>query len=294
MRSGAWSQAGPGTRAALPCVLTRFPRADSLLLVKDTRDVPDRPPGAGGKPVGARRSGAGRRRRAGTARPVPGERLNRLILDRLIRYFWRVAEFAAEGSGTTITSKRLGEALNIDPSQIRRDFAAVGLVGMSHVGYDMCEVCRAIRNAVGFDRPFPAVLLGTGNLGKALLSYAGFRRYGLQIVAAFDSDPVKLGAKVSGQIVQSMEALKLFLAVHDVRLAILTTPAEVAQGLADLVVSGGVRAIWNFTPTRLVVPSGVLVRNEHISVGLGEISYHLNFPPPFADAVRGQRGFEPE
>jgi redox-sensing transcriptional repressor len=249
--------------------------------VKKIPDASEPSRGAGGPRLPRLLRKPARRSRGGGDR-APDGRLSRLVLDRLIRYFWRVAEFAAAGPGKTITSRQLGAALNIDASQIRRDFGAVGLVGMSHVGFDMCEVCRAIRTAVGFDRPFTAVLIGAGNLGRAILSYPGFRRYGLQIVAAFDSDPGKNGEVIAGHTVQPMEELRLFLALHEVRLAILTTPAEASQGLADLFVPAGVRAIWNFTPTRLVVPPGVLTRNEHISVGLSEIAYHLNFPPPAA------------
>ena len=248
-------------------------------MIDDTDDPP--PGGARSAPGRGRKA---RRRGARARAPAPPPRLTRLVLDRLIRYFWRVSEFAAQGPGKTITSHRLGAALNIDPSQIRRDFAAVGLVGMSHVGFDMCEVCRAIRNAVGFDHAFTAVLLGAGNLGSALLSYPGFRRYGLQIAAAFDSDPAKVGLRIAGHPVQSIGDLGSFLAGHEIPLAILTTPAESSQALADRLVEAGVRAIWNFTPTRLVVPAGVLVRNDHISVGLAEISYHVNFPLPIPEA----------
>ena len=138
-----------------------------------------------------------------------------------------------------------------------------------------CEVSCAIRNVLGFDQKYEAVLVGTGHLGGALLAYLGFARYGLQIVAAFDSDERKIGRNIAGCTVKPMKELKPFITRRKIRLAILTTPVEVSQKLTDRLVSAGVTAIWNFAPTRLTVPSGVLVRNEHISEGLSEIAYHL-------------------
>jgi len=119
------------------------------------------------------------------------------------------------------------------------------------------------------------VLIGAGHLGGALLAYSGFARYGLDIVAAFDNDKRRIGGKVAGCTVKSMRALNPFVKRREIRLAILTTPVEVSQELADRLVSVGVKAIWNFTPNRVTVPPGVLVRNQHISVGLSEIAYHL-------------------
>lgn len=175
----------------------------------------------------------------------------------------------------TITSAQIAEALDIDPTQVRKDFAAIGLQGMGRVGFDVCEVCRAIRVCVGFDRQYDAVLIGVGHLGGALLAYSGFARYGLRIVGAFDADRGKVGKEVAGHKVRAMRGLESFIERRKIRLAILTTPVEVAQRLTDRLISAGIRAIWNFTPTRLTVPEGVLVRNEHISIGLSEIAYHL-------------------
>lgn len=206
-------------------------------------------------------------------------RLKRLVLERLIRYYRYLAELTAKRPVETITSAQLGEALDVDPSQVRKDFGAIGLVGVSRVGYDICEVCRAIRTVLGFDQTYAAVLVGAGHLGSALLAYSGFDRYGLQIVAAFDSDPEKIGRDVGGFTILPISKLRPFIEEHRIPVAMLTTPVEASQRLAELVSRAGVRAIWNFTPTRLSVPDGVLARNEHISVGLAQIAYHLNSDP---------------
>ncbi|MEJ2677695.1 MAG: redox-sensing transcriptional repressor Rex [Gemmatimonadota bacterium] len=202
-------------------------------------------------------------------------RLRRVVLERLIRYYRYLAELYARQPLETITSAKLGAALDVDASQVRKDFGAVGLSGVSRVGYQVCEVCRTIRAALGFDQPYTAVLVGVGHLGNALLNYTGFDRYGLQIVGAFDGDRTKVGNSVGGHTIHSVHQLKAFIEANHIDVAILTTPVEVAQGLADLVVAAGVKTIWNFTPTRLSVPKDVLARNEHISVGLAQIAYHL-------------------
>jgi redox-sensing transcriptional repressor len=143
------------------------------------------------------------------------------------------------------------------------------------VGYEVCEVCRAIRSVLGFDQQYEGVLIGVGQLGSALLTYSGFARYGLEIVAAFDKDERKIGRSIAGCSVKPTKDLTAFIKRRKIRLAILTTPVEVSQKMVDRVVAAGVQAIWNFTPARLTAPEGVLVRNEHISMGLSEIAYHL-------------------
>jgi len=157
---------------------------------------------------------------------VPGgvvEPLRRVVLERLIRYYRYLSELSARKSPETITSAQMGEALDIDPTQVRKDFGAIGLIGISRVGYEVCEVCRAIRTVFGFDRPFSAVLVGSGQLGSALVSYHGFARYGLRIVAAFDNDPEKVGTAIDHLTVHSTRSLKRYVRTHEIKMANLTT-----------------------------------------------------------------------
>jgi redox-sensing transcriptional repressor len=208
----------------------------------------------------------------------------------LIRYYRYLAELTVRQPVDTITSSQLGRVLDVDPSQVRKDFAAIGLTGVSRVGYDVCEVCRTIRTILGFDETYEAVLVGTGHLGGAILNYGGFERYGLRIVAAFDSDPDKIGRQEGCCGILSVHGLRSFVEEHRIPVAILTTPPEVAQGLADLLVLAGVRSIWNFSPTRISVPEDVLIRNEHISLGLAEIAFHLRSNGITSDAADAEAG----
>jgi redox-sensing transcriptional repressor len=192
-----------------------------------------------------------------------------------MRYYRWLTESSFKKPLKTVTSAQIAEALDVDPTQVRKDFGAIGLLGMGRVGFEVCEVCRGIRQVLGFDQTYDAVVIGAGHLGSALVAYKRFARYGLNIVAVFDNSQRKIGTKVAGRTIRSMRALKPFIRKHEIRLAILTTPAECSQIMTDRLVSAGVKAIWNFSPTRLTVPPGVLVRNEHISLGLSQITYHL-------------------
>lgn len=211
--------------------------------------------------------------------PVRGEeflpQLSRRVLERLMRYYRFLTESTAKESIPTVTSAQIAQALDVDATQIRKDFAAIGLQGMGRVGFEVPAVCRAIFASLGFDQPYEGILVGAGHLGAALLAYGGFAKYGLQVVAAFDNDPDRIGEQIGPCTVKPDEDMRAFVEQRQIRLAILTTPMDVSQGLADELVGAGVRAIWNFSPTQLVVPSGVLVRSEHISVGLSEIAHHL-------------------
>lgn len=202
-------------------------------------------------------------------------RLRRVALERLMRYYRFLSDTGGKKAPPMVTSAQIAQALDLDPTQVRKDFGAIGLQGMGRVGFERCEVCRAIRSELGFEQEYKAVLVGAGHLGNALLAYGGFERYGLRIVGAFDSDPKLIGRRVKKLTVQSTRVLRAFMKKHGVRLAILTTPVDVSQTIADRLVTAGVTAIWNFTPTHLVVPQGVFVRNEQISLGLSELAYHL-------------------
>jgi redox-sensing transcriptional repressor len=196
-----------------------------------------------------------------------------------MRYYRYLCELTARQSVQTITSAQIADALDVDATQVRKDFSAIGLVGIGRVGFEVCEVCRAIRVEIGFDQRYDSVLVGTGHLGRSLLEYSGFAegfgRYGLNVVAAFDNDKRKIGRSIAGVTVRPMRGMTAFVRKRGIQLGIITVPAAVAQRVASRLVSGGVTAVWNFSPTQLTVPPGILVRNEHISRGLSEIAYHL-------------------
>jgi redox-sensing transcriptional repressor len=210
-------------------------------------------------------------------------RLQTRPLERLMRYYQFVSEQHAPGECEStprhptinVTSGQIAKALDVDPTQVRKDFGAIGLVGLGRVGYDVCEICRTIRTLLRFDDRYEAVVLGAGHLGGALMAYRGFGTYGLRVVGAFDADRRKVGTVVAGVTVRPMRQLKPFVRSRRIPVAIITTPAGAAQEAADRAIAAGVQAVWNFSPTQLSLPSRVLVRNEHISLGLAVLAHRL-------------------
>ncbi len=210
--------------------------------------------------------------------------LSRPRLERLMRYYQFLCDLSEPPNDTeparTVTSVDLGNAMEQDQTLVRKDLAAIGIVGRPGQGFSVVEICGAIRHSLGFNRVFPAVLVGAGHLGGALMAYPGFRGYGLRIVAAFDKDATKVGSVVAGSTVKPLSALRAFVRRRGVRLAIMTTPAESAQALANQLTEAGIKAIWNFTSAKLSMPDETFVRNEQIALGLGELVCRLNQDAP--------------
>ena len=120
------------------------------------------------------------------------------------------------------------------------------------------------------------VIVGVGRLARALLPYGGFDAYGLNIIAAFDSDVSIVGETVEGRLVRHVDELTSFCRAEDVQLAILTVPADAAQNVCDRLVSAGIRAIWNFAPPILKAPEGIIIENENLASSLAVLSRRLH------------------
>lgn len=201
--------------------------------------------------------------------------LKHALLERLMHYYHFVSARQDTGQGDTVTSTQIAELIHMDATLVRKDLAAIGVRGYPHVGFKSAEVLSAIRDVLGFDETFRAVIIGTGRLGGAIASYRGFASYGLLICGLFDIAPQKVGLTVGSHEIQPMAALIRFVRDFDVSIAILTVPPEAAQEVADQAVAAGIKAIWNFVTRGLTVPERVFVRHEHISVGLAELTYNL-------------------
>ncbi len=168
-------------------------------------------------------------------------------------------------SGAIATALGMGEVL------VRKDLAYTPAHGKTRVGYNLDELIAAIEDYLGCNDKKNAVIFGAGGLGSALLAYGGFRNYGIEITAAFDCDPEKMG-EIAGKPVLDVKNAREGVAQHDARLAVICVPASEAQKVADLLVSCGVRAILNFAPTLLTVPEGFTVRNIDLAANLAILS----------------------
>lgn len=181
-----------------------------------------------------------------------------------------------ESSGTKVIScTTIGNDLSFDPTQVRKDFSYTGVEGKPKVGYLVTDLIREIEEFLGWNKINAAFLVGAGNLGTALLGYSQFKQHGLSIVAAFDQDESKVGQLVHGKRVLSLDKLPGLALRMGIRLGIITVPPAAAQEVADLMVQGGIQAIWNFAPVTLKVPSPVLVRNEELYYSLASLSHKL-------------------
>jgi len=196
-------------------------------------------------------------------------------LRRLSTYFRSLQDLLAAGVVHAVSCADLARALGLDPTLVRKDIEMTGIVGKPRVGYPLEELVRWIENFLGLNRPKPAVLAGTGSLGSALMGYGKFRTHGMQIVGAFDIDADKIGQPVHGIEVQPLFSLPDFVRRTRTPLGLIATPAAAAQSVADLMVSGGIRAIWNFAPAHIRVPREIVLQNEDLYYSLASLSFKL-------------------
>jgi redox-sensing transcriptional repressor len=174
-----------------------------------------------------------------------------------------------------VSCTQIGRALDLDPTQVRKDLAVTGVNGRPKIGYQVPDLCDKIESFLGWNNTQDAVLVGVGSLGTALLGYKPFTQNGVRIVAAFDTDPHKVEERVHDTPVFPIEKLPNLLERLKIHVGILTVPVDAAQSVCNLMVLSGVRAIWNFAPTALEVPDGVIVQNENLFSSLGVLSSKL-------------------
>ena len=150
------------------------------------------------------------------------------------------------------------------------DLSLVCGKGKPKTGYETGALTASLKAALGVNKVTPALLVGAGKLGTALMDYSGFRDYGIEIIAAFDKDEEKI-RNVSGKPVYSMEQLRRFCQMHDVKIGIITVPADAAQSVCDQLIASGIEAIWNFSPVMLKIPQGVALQNENLALSLAHL-----------------------
>ena len=175
----------------------------------------------------------------------------------------------------TVSSEALAKAAGVKPTQLRKDLTYFGQFGTRGLGYDVEELATMISDLLGTTRLQPVILVGAGHLGMALLSYRGFEQEGFEILAAFDIDSRRRRGKKLAQPVLAMEGLPAFVRERQVKMAILTVPAIVAQEVANLLVQAGIEGILNFAPIVLQVPEEVMVNNVNLAIELENLSYFV-------------------
>jgi redox-sensing transcriptional repressor len=201
---------------------------------------------------------------------IPNPAVRRLSL-----YLRQFESFQRQGR-RTVSSKQLGESLGLTDAQIRKDLTYSGQFGHPGVGYRVDELIGQIRKILGTDKSWNVVLVGIGNLGRALLAYGGFSAKGFNLVAAFDNSPEKIGAQQGSFVIRPLSELAAVIKAHSVRLAILAVPADNAQEVADQLVAAGIRGILNFAPVSLSVPKTVAISAVDLAVQMEQLSFQVN------------------
>ena len=176
-----------------------------------------------------------------------------------------------------VSSTQLSKETNIDASQIAKDLSFVRVTGRTRVGYEVETLITVLEDFLGFTRIHKAFLFGVGSLGGALLRDTGLEHFGLQIVAAFDVNPNLVGTTLCGIPIYHTDEFEQKMLEYDVNIGVLTVPIEIAQAVTDKMVTGGIKAVWNFTPFRIRVPESIVVQNTSLYAHLALMFNRLNF-----------------
>ncbi|HIQ72951.1 MAG TPA: redox-sensing transcriptional repressor Rex [Candidatus Cottocaccamicrobium excrementipullorum] len=200
--------------------------------------------------------------------------ISKAVISRLPRYYRYLGELLEDGV-ERISSNDLSLRMKVTASQIRQDLNNFGGFGQQGYGYNVKYLYTEIAKILGIDRQHNVIIIGAGNLGQAIANYANFEKRGFIIRGMFDVNPQLIGQVVRGVKIMNLNELEGFLKEHDVQIAALTIPKTEAPAVADRLVKAGIKAIWNFAHTDLVVPEDVVVENVHLSESLMRLSYRV-------------------
>lgn len=176
----------------------------------------------------------------------------------------------------TVSSQELGQKLDLNPAQIRKDLAYFGDFGRKGIGYDVAYLIEKIQQILNLDQQINVALVGAGNLGQALSNYNAYLKDNMKIVAVFDASPAKIGTQINNITIQPIEELTETVREKNVRIGIITVPDYEAQRVADQLVAAGIGAILNFAPTILKVPPEVRIHAADFTTDLLSLAYYLN------------------
>ena len=204
----------------------------------------------------------------GATRGIPDATIARVPV------YLRALNQLAEAEIDTVSSRALAEAAGVNSAQLRKDLSYLGSYGTRGVGYDVDYLRQQIGRQVGSARDWPVIIVGLGNLGTALANYSGFYSRGFRVVGLIDPAPELVGRNIHGLAISDLSELEDVVARTGAAIAVIATPADAAQAVADRLVGLGVTSILNFAPVVLVVPDGVNVRKVDLGQELQILAYH--------------------
>ena len=198
---------------------------------------------------------------------------------RRLSLYLRQLDVFKKANRRTVSSKQLGEALNLTDAQVRKDLAYFGQFGHPGIGYRVDDLIGQVRRILGTDRTWNVLLVGAGNLGRALMAYRGFDAKGFRLAAVFDADPAKAGTVMGEFPVRPLADLADTVRHLDIQLGIMAVPVDAAQGVADALVAAGVRGLLNFAPASIHVPPDVALNAVDLAVQLEQLSFQVSLTP---------------
>lgn len=218
-----------------------------------------------------------RRDKAGAAQPPDGPRhrngIPEATVSRLATYLGVLNSLAAAGVAT-ISSGELAAAAGVNSAQLRKDLSHLGSYGIRGVGYDVAYLRFQLDQNIGSAEHWPVIIVGVGNLGRALVNHAGFSSRGFKVSALFDVEPRLVGTRVEGLTIHHLDDLSAVVDDPSVTIGVVTTPGESAQPVADTLVGAGIKCLLNFAAINLAVPADVIVRKVDLGSELQILAYH--------------------
>jgi redox-sensing transcriptional repressor len=202
--------------------------------------------------------------------PVPNPAVRRLSL------YLRQLEAFKRSDRRTISSKQLGESLNLTDAQVRKDLAYFGQFGHPGIGYRVDELIVKVRQILGTDKIWNVLLVGAGNLGRALMAHRGFDAKGFHLVAVFDNDPALVGKQLGSFTIQPMSELSQTIQRESIKLGMIAVPPDVAQQTANQLVAAGIKGLLNFAPVSINVPPEIALNAVDLAVQLEQISFQVS------------------
>jgi len=200
------------------------------------------------------------------------ERIPEAVVRRMPKYYRYLQDLENAGE-EKVSSLRMSRDLNLNASQIRRDLNCFGGFGQQGYGYSVRKLKGEIAHILGTDRKYRAIVAGAGKIGQALVSYDSFVQLGFDIEAMFDVNSDVIGKTLRGKPILPMEQMKEFISENGIEIGVICTPKTEAQQIADIMVSYGIRGIWNFAPIDVQTRNGIAVENVHLSESLQVLFY---------------------
>ncbi|HOB19263.1 MAG TPA: redox-sensing transcriptional repressor Rex [Candidatus Atribacteria bacterium] len=203
-----------------------------------------------------------------------GSYVSEAVIRRMPKYY-RYLEDLEKTGVERVSSKELSQRMGLTASKIRQDFNCFGGFGQQGYGYNVSDLKKEIMKILGLDRTYNVIIVGAGNIGQALANYTGFEKEGFFIKALFDINPKLIGMSIRDIMIYDLDSLEDFLAKNPIDIAVISTPKDKAQEVADRLTRNGIKSIWNFAAIDVAVPRGVIAENVHLSDSLYTLSYRI-------------------